>query len=117
MQFEWVANKCYADARLYYLRYVPHDWPQEFVVNLVTQLAKAMKPGYSRLVVNEWIVPAIGASRLMASTDMNMMATGGGMERTEALHRDYLERAGLKVTNIYLPSDNISEAVIEAEVA
>ena len=96
---------------------MPHDWPQEYVVKFVTQLAKAMKPGYSRLVVNEWIVPAVGANRLMMATDMNMMATGGGMERTEALHRDYLERAGLKVTKVYLPGDGISEAVIEAEVA
>ena len=40
-------------ARLYYLRYIPQDWPQHFVVNLMQHLAKAMKPGYSRLIVNE----------------------------------------------------------------
>lgn len=104
-------------ARLYYLRYVPHDWPQENVVQLCSLLRQAMKPGYSKLIVNEWIVPASGASRFMTAQDMNMMAVLGGMERTEALHRDYLEKAGLKVTHIFHPNDAISEAVIEAEVA
>ena len=76
-----------------------------------------MKPGYSRLIVNELVVPAIGASKFMTVMDMNMMAVTGGMERTEALHRDYLEKAGLKVSQIYLPGDMVSAAVIEAEVA
>ena len=86
-------------------------------MNLITQLRKAMKPGYSKLIIHEWIMSAVGASPFMASQDMNMMSIGGGMERTEALHRDYLEKAGLKVSGIFLPGDRFSEAVIESEVA
>jgi O-methyltransferase domain len=104
-------------ARLYYLRYIPHDWPQKTNVEILTQLREAMKPGYSRLIINEWIVPAQGASTLMTAQDMNMMSIGGGMERTEDLHRAYIEAAGLKISRIYSPGDRISESVIEAEVA
>ena len=46
-----------------------------------------------------------------------MMSVGGGMERTEAQHREYIEGAGLKISGIYSPGDRISESVIEAEVA
>lgn len=53
----------------------------------------------------------------MAAQDMNMMSAGGGMERTEDLHREYIEAAGLKISGIYYPDDRISEGVIEAEVA
>jgi hypothetical protein len=76
-----------------------------------------MKPGYSKLIVNEWVVPEVGATRFMTSQDMNMMNVSGGMERTESLHREYLEKAGLKVNQIFHPGDKISEAVIECEVA
>ena len=54
-------------ARLYYLRYVPHDWPQKTNIEILTHLRKAMKPGYSRLIVNEWILTARGASAFMVS--------------------------------------------------
>ncbi|KAL9083256.1 MAG: hypothetical protein Q9165_008609 [Trypethelium subeluteriae] len=103
-------------ARLYYLRYVPHDWPQDVCVKFVTRLRQAMIPDYSRLIVNEWVVPTKGASKFMTAQDLNMMSIGGGMERTEELHRDCLERAGLKITGIWHAGDNISESVIEAQV-
>ncbi|KAI9693548.1 MAG: hypothetical protein M1820_009163 [Bogoriella megaspora] len=104
-------------ARLYYLRHVLHDWPQDECVKILTHLREAMTPDYSRLIVHEWIVPKKGVSRLMTAQDLNMMSVGGGMERTEELHRDYIERAGLKITGIWHPSDDISESVIEAQVA
>lgn len=76
-----------------------------------------MKPGYSRLIVHEWVVPATDVSKLMVAQDLNMMSIGGGMERTEALHRDYLGQAGLKLIRVYEPGDKISESVIAAEAA
>jgi demethylsterigmatocystin 6-O-methyltransferase len=75
-----------------------------------------MKPGYSKLLVNEWIVPERKASRFMTIEDMNMMALSG-MERTELQHREVLEAAGLKITKIFYANDTISESVIEAMVA
>lgn len=84
-------------------------------MNLCIQLRKAMKPGYSRLIVNEWVLPETGATRFMASQDLNMLSVNAGMERTAGLHREYLEAAGLRIVNIYNPDDQISEAVIEAE--
>lgn len=76
-----------------------------------------MEPGYSRLIINEWIVPESAPSKFMTVQDLNLMSVQGGMERTLLLHRDYLEKAGLKITNIFWPGDTISEAVIEAGVA
>jgi hypothetical protein len=75
-----------------------------------------MKAGYSRLLVNEWLVPERKASRFMTIEDMNMMALSV-MERTESQHREVLEAAGLKMSNIYYANDTISESVIEAMVA
>jgi hypothetical protein len=93
-----------------------HDYDFTHNVKILTNLRKAMKPGYSRLLVNEWIIPERKASRFMTIEDMNMMGMGG-MERTERQHRDLLEAAGLKVSNIYYANDSFSESVIEAMVA
>jgi hypothetical protein len=45
-----------------------------------------MKPGYSRVLVNEWVVRERNPSRFMTIGDMNMMSVGG-VERTEKQHR------------------------------
>jgi hypothetical protein len=74
-----------------------------------------MKPGYSRVLVNEWVVPERNPSRFMTIGDMNMMSIGG-MERTEKQHRELLEAAGLKVEKIYYAGDSFSCSVIEAVV-
>jgi hypothetical protein len=57
-----------------------------------------------------------GASMFLTAMDFNMENANGGMERTEALHREYLEKAGLHVTGVYRPDDDVSEGVIEAEL-
>lgn len=86
-------------------------------MQICTRLREAMTPGYSRLIVNDWIVPETNASKFMAAQDLNLMTSLGGMERTLPLHREYLEKAGLKITRVFYPGDRISEGVIEAEVS
>ncbi|KAI9695062.1 MAG: hypothetical protein M1820_008955 [Bogoriella megaspora] len=103
-------------ARLYFLRYVMHDWPQETKIQILTRLREAMVPVYSRLIINEWIIPPKGASRFMASQGFNMGMSFGGMERTEELHRQYIEGSGLTITGIWHPGDRISESVIEVQL-
>lgn len=76
-----------------------------------------MEPGYSKVLINEWVVPERSATKFMTAMDLNMMSFGGGMERTLDLHREYAERAGLKITGVWSPNDKISESVIEMEVA
>ncbi|KAJ9634421.1 hypothetical protein H2204_006246 [Knufia peltigerae] len=117
MEHDFFAEQPIKGARCYYLRYIAHDWSQEKNVQICTQICKAMEPGYSRLIINEWIVPESAPSKFMTVQDLNLMSVQGGMERTLLLHREYLEKAGLKITNIFWPGDTISEAVIEAGVA
>jgi hypothetical protein len=68
-----------------------HDYNFNHNVKILTNLRKAMKPGYSRLLVNEWIIPEQKASRFMAIEDMDMMGLGG-MERTRSSTEIYWRR-------------------------
>ncbi|KAK4502112.1 hypothetical protein PRZ48_005535 [Zasmidium cellare] len=104
-------------ARVYYLKAVMHDWSNDSNVKILSHLRDAMKPGYSKILINEWVIPDHGASRLMAGQDFNLMAQLGGEERSESRHREYIEAAGLKVVGVWDPKDGSTEAVIECEIA
>ncbi|KAL9073900.1 MAG: hypothetical protein Q9157_004580 [Trypethelium eluteriae] len=103
-------------ARFYFLRDVAHDWSQEINTKILSHLRDAMAPGYSYLLINEWIFPPKGSTMTQASQDMNLMSINGGMERTEELHRQYIEAAGLEVTGIWHAADRLSQSIIEAQV-
>ncbi|KAI1655997.1 hypothetical protein F4813DRAFT_364995 [Daldinia decipiens] len=36
---------------------VLHDWPDEQCVEILTQLCKSMEPGYSKMLINENVIP------------------------------------------------------------
>ena len=72
-----------------------------------------MKPGYSKLVINDIVIPETGATRFQTQSDMTMLAFLGAMERTEAQWRKLIEEAGLKVNGVWVGP---AESVIEAEL-
>lgn len=44
-------------APLYYLNFVLHDWPDALAAYILTQLVRAMTTGYSKLILDEFILP------------------------------------------------------------
>ena len=71
-----------------------------------------MTKGYSKILINEFVVPSRGASAFMTHIDINMMSILAAMERTEKQWRELVESAGLKITKIW-PTAEDSEAIIE----
>lgn len=104
------------DARAYYIRQCLHNWSEEKALTILTQLRKAMKPGYSKLFVHELIVKDRGASTWVVTQDFNMMTLCATLERTEEQWAKLLADAGLKVVGVYQPVDGVSEGVLEAVV-
>lgn len=103
-------------ARFYYMRWISHNWSQKELITMLTNIRGAMKPGYSKLVINDWIVPDRDPHPFMCSQDLCMMQLGGGEERSEARHRQAIEAAGLKVAAIFKAGDGRTEDVIECEL-
>lgn len=73
-----------------------------------------MKRGYSKLLINDIVLPDTGATRFATISDINMLALLAAMERSEAQWRKLLEQAGLKVIKVW---QGTPESVIEAELA
>ncbi|KAL3441960.1 S-adenosyl-L-methionine-dependent methyltransferase [Aspergillus insuetus] len=102
-------------ARAYYMHSVLHDWPDELCAKILANLVAAMRPGYSKILINENVIPDTGAYWETTSLDLIMMQLGTG-ERTERQWRKLLEDAGLKVTNIWTANPGV-ESLIECELA
>lgn len=74
-----------------------------------------MRPGYSKLLINENVVPDVGAAWSITSMHGLMMALGAVRERTEKQWRGLLGQAGLKATGVWTYEQG-TESLIEAEI-
>ncbi|KAF2180791.1 S-adenosyl-L-methionine-dependent methyltransferase [Zopfia rhizophila CBS 207.26] len=87
-------------ARAYYMHSVLHDWNDQRARKILQQIMPAMEKGYSKILINENVVPDCGASWKVTSLDLLMMNLGAALERTEQQWRDLLSSVGLKITGI-----------------
>lgn len=70
-------------AKAYYLHSVLHDWDGEKSVQILKLLVPALQKGYSKILINENVVPDAGVSWSITAMDFLMMALGAVRERTE----------------------------------
>lgn len=75
-----------------------------------------MKPGYSKLLLNEWILSDMGAPVFAAGMDIEMMVLHSGMERTQSQWRKLLGEAGFEVVKFWFVPGGQGEGIIEAVV-
>ncbi|GAB1217535.1 hypothetical protein ATERTT37_006774 [Aspergillus terreus] len=100
-------------ARVYYLHWVLHDWADERARDILRHIVEAMEPGYSRLVINENIIPNQGCDYTSACLSLLMMVQVGALERTELQWRELLNSVGLTDLAFYQPPGE-GEGVIVA---
>lgn len=72
-----------------------------------------MEPGYSRVLINDWVLPDTGSGMIPALMDVNMMAVLSGMERTESQWRVLLESVGLEIVRFWTIGTDV-EGLVEA---
>ena len=75
-----------------------------------------MEKGYSKILINELIVPDQNASWSVTSMDLLMLTLGAAKERTEKDWRTMAQSAGLKITGIWT-KERGTESLIECELA
>ena len=79
-------------------------------------LRSALKPGYSKLLIHDHVVPDTSAHPHATSYDLNMMVLVAGQERTETEWRNLLKATGYKVVRVWR-SPLAAQAIVEAELA
>ena len=72
-----------------------------------------MKPGYSKLLIDDIVLPDQGASPKHSAIDMLMYLMPGGIERTLGAWEELLDSAGLRILKVWV-DESTAEPVIEA---
>ena len=98
------------------MRTVLHDWPDSKAKEILMNLRPSLTRGYSKLLINETVIPAQGAHWLSTALDMVMMVNFSACERTEENWRALLASAGFKIVKIWTREPG-TESLIEAELA
>lgn len=75
-----------------------------------------MTPGYSKLLLNENVIPDTDAHWETTCLDIIMLSLFGATERTERQFRKLVEGAGLKIVKIWTAEKGV-ESLIECELA
>jgi C-methyltransferase len=82
---------------LYVLKNVIHDWPDDQALEILSNVRAAGGPGSAILLV-EFVIPEHDREFVGHLTDLEMLLTQAGRDRTAAEYRALLERAGYRVT-------------------
>lgn len=114
-------------ARVYYLRFILHDHNTPAALSILARVRAAMRPGYSRLLVNEQVLPDdnLDARPYAAHMDLTMLANFGALERKAKQWRELFSEAGMEVLGIWRPEEEQGEdvrlghygGIIECQVA
>ncbi|OLN82370.1 Demethylsterigmatocystin 6-O-methyltransferase 8 [Colletotrichum chlorophyti] len=116
MEYDFHTEQPVKGARAYYMHSVLHDWTDEVCKSILARVTAAMKPGYSKLLVNENVLPPTGANWQTTALDLMMMTLFSSRERTEEQWRNLLESAGLRIIKIWSKGEGV-ESLIECELA
>ncbi|KAI1615060.1 O-methyltransferase-domain-containing protein [Exophiala viscosa] len=105
-------------ARAYFLHNIIHDWDDDKARAILKNLAAAMKKGYSKLLLWEYVLPAKNSPPTLSALDWEMMSFWAASERSDGHWRRILEdpEIGLKVNGFWSYSQ-YDQTVIEAELA
>ena len=88
-----------------------HDWPDHLASTILRNTASAMKPGYSKIMLSEYILPATGCPLQPSFADFHIMTGLAGCERTEKQWHELAASAGLKVAKFWCPEGSIDGVV------
>ncbi|KAI4264460.1 MAG: hypothetical protein L6R42_000431, partial [Xanthoria sp. 1 TBL-2021] len=83
-------------AKIYFLCHVLHDWPDAQAEAILRPLVEAMDKD-SVILIDEKVLPDVGASSEAVGMDLLMMCTFAASERRERAWKDLLGKVGLKV--------------------
>jgi hypothetical protein len=80
---------------------------------ILSNIVAAMKLGYSKFLIFDFVLPDTGASLFSSLLDIHMLALFSGMERTKAQLTELLASVGLKIVKFWSVRED-AEGLIEA---
>ncbi|KAJ5900168.1 uncharacterized protein N7473_004238 [Penicillium subrubescens] len=116
MAYDFFTPQPVKGARAYYMHWILHDWRDKQARDILSTIVAAMEPGYSRLIINDQIIPDRDCDFATACISIMMMVQVGAFERTEKQWRALLTSVGLKDLSFHQPPGS-GEGIIIATKA
>lgn len=102
-------------SRFYFMGSILHDWPDADTKRILGHVTKAMEPGYSTLLLSEYVLPDTNCHPHLSAVDLTMMTHLGSRERSEGDWHDLLETAGLDIIKVHTIPSSL-KSVLECEL-
>lgn len=84
------------------LHHILHDFASDNACrHILKNIIPAMKPGYSKLLIKDLLIPDRGAPWAFTAMDIGVMHSLAGQERTEAQWRGLFESAGMRIEGVW----------------
>ncbi|KAK8044189.1 O-methyltransferase [Apiospora rasikravindrae] len=115
MGHDFLSEQPIKGARVYYLHSIIQDWDDATNIRILRSLIPAMRKGYTKILINDYVIPNEGAHWLQTSLDCELMSTLGARHRTEAEMRSMIDAAGLTVKGIFRHPLSL-DCVVEIEI-
>lgn len=104
-----------AGARAYYVNGVLLNWPDSACEDILSHIKQAMKPGYSKLLINDIVMPPTGAHWEATAIDIMMLTLLSSKVRARSAWHELIERGvGLNIREIW--SDECVRSLIECDL-
>lgn len=88
------------------------DYPGEKAVEILKNIVSTFSPN-SMILIDDMVIPATGTHWHATRVDMTMMSVLASRERTIEQWHVLLEKAGLKVNQIYTYTESLRDRIIE----
>lgn len=98
------------------MKKILHDWSDSQSQEILQHIRSAMKRGYSKLLIEEFVMPEKDAPLLATMWDWEMLICCASMERDQSHWTRLLASAGFRVVKFWYPPGD-SQSIIEAEIA
>lgn len=95
---------------------VLHDWTDDNCRKILSNIVPAMERGFSKILINENVIPDTNAYWETTSLDIIMMSDFASQERTTRQWQNLVESVGLKIVKIWTAQRGV-ESLIECELA
>lgn len=102
-------------ARVYYLKNILHDWSDSQCRQILGSIRGAMRRGYSKIVIEEFVIPVRDVPLLQSMWDLEMLVWCGSMERTQDGWRGLLASTGFGSVRFWPPPGD-GHWIIEVEI-
>jgi hypothetical protein len=97
MAHDFLTEQPVKRTRAYFIHSILHEWPDYVCQKILARLTEAMKPGYSKLLIFECVIPRTGAYWEATAGDILMMTQLSALERTKDHWYQLIEGSGLNL--------------------